>query len=400
MSSSTIETRRVAPIHMSDALEMKYIQLPSYIINNEFDENYEQNYTAPSLGSFRSSKEPPAYNHEIRLLVENAREYSSEQQENTIYYLPSACFSLFENNIFSSILDLSSVNSLIPESSIVTEGSTLRKYDATTGLFSEVSINRQSDSTLSSLYTLYFNNSYKDDYNTTFYNFIISPYTNLSLSDDVIYPIDNNTVPLNHIYSTREFEVGNDNILFTNVSLLVHDRVLYDNNGDSNIPSSYFINSDKFYTKLYWVGITLFYTNIREKVCSSKHAISLNIRLAENSKFKSIVPYFAIGKKKYVLTSEKYNETQIPQFGDKKGTPIVLNTHEGADPTFDGFIYRGDAVLGSKVPLNNFTKEEIQISRSVSVSDILDNDLTVYIILLPKKYHVARLMNDTNNLLI
>ena len=60
MSSSTIETRRVAPIHMSDALEMKYIQLPSYIINNEFDENYEQNYTAPSLGSFRSSKEPPA----------------------------------------------------------------------------------------------------------------------------------------------------------------------------------------------------------------------------------------------------------------------------------------------------------------------------------------------------
>ena len=162
MSSSTIETRRIAPIFMSDSIEMKYIQIPSYIMNNEFDEDYEQNYTAPSLGSVRSSKEPSSYNHEIRLLVENAREYSSDQQENTIYYLPSACFSLFKNNIFSSIVDLSSVNSVIPESSIVTETSILRKYDPTTGLFSEVSINRQSDSVLSSLYTLYFNNSYKN----------------------------------------------------------------------------------------------------------------------------------------------------------------------------------------------------------------------------------------------
>ena len=140
----------------------------------------------------------------------------------------------------------------------------------------------------------------------------------------------------------------------------------------------------------------MYYTNIKEEVCSSKHAISLNIRVAEHSKFKAVNPYFAIGRKKYILTSEKYNDTQIPQFGDSKGTPIVMNTHEGADPSFDGFIYRGDAVLGSKIPLNNSTKEELEISKSVSLSDILDKDITIYIIMLPTKHHVAKVIENIN----
>lgn len=394
-TTSTIETRRLAPIHMSDALEMKYIQIPSYIINNEFDEVYEKNYTAPSLQSLRSQKEPESYNHEIRLVLDNPKQYSSDE-ENTIYYLPSACFSLFDSNTFSSIIDLALVKNLIPDTIVQSENSTVRKYDSSTKEFTEITITRTSDCVLSSLYNFHFKDSYKDDYNTTFYNFIISPYTNLGLSDDIIYPQES-SVPFNQIYSTREFEVGNDHILYTNVSLLVHDRLLYDVDGDSNIPSDYFIHNDKFYTKLYWVGITLFYTNINENVCSSKNAVSLNVRLAENSSFKSTIPYFAIGRKKYLLTSDSYNNTYIPQYGDNKGNPIVMNTTEG-DDTLHGFIYRGDAVLGSKIPFNNDTKEELQISTSISMSDILDNDTAIYIIMLPTKHHVAKLMNNTNNL--
>ena len=173
---------------------------------------------------------------------------------------------------------------------------------------------------------------------------------------------------------------------------------MYDVDGNSNIPSDYFIHYEKFYTKLYWVGITLFYTNINENVCSSKNAVSLNVRLAENSSFKSTIPYFAIGRKKYLLTSDSYNNTYIPQYGDNKGTPIVMNTNEGDQPLLHGSIYRGDAVLGSKIPINNDTKEELQISTSISLSDILDTENVIYIIMLPTKDHVAKLMNNTNNL--
>ena len=180
------QTRRIVPIHQNDSNEMKYIQIPSFIMNNEYDSIYENQYTAPSLNSIRSSKEPPLLNHEIRLLIDNPTMYNLNGT-NSIYYLPSSCFSLLKDNTLE-IVNLSDIKNIITDqSSIHSEQSTVTHYDSNTTLPVQTTITRSTDSILSSLYTLYFNNSYKDDYNNTFYNFIISPYTNLEILDENIY---------------------------------------------------------------------------------------------------------------------------------------------------------------------------------------------------------------------
>ena len=97
------------------------------------------------------------------------------------------------------------------------------------------------------------------------------------------------------------------------MSLLIHDRLLYENIDPSNIiPAEYFITTDNFYTKLYWVGISLYYTNIKEEICSAKNAISLNIRVAEHSKFKLFNPFFAIEKKNMFLVQKNTKKPKYP----------------------------------------------------------------------------------------
>lgn len=336
---------RILPIDDTISEETAYLTVKGTIMNSTTDSN-----DAPSLYSYRNPEEEPpldTFNHEIRLLLEN---------NGSTYYLPSLCFALLEN----SILEVQNIENLPNERPMNSETNSV------------TNVTRVSDNILSAVYNFQLNNTYMDDYNKNHYNFVISPYTNLILSDDNVgYPEDKN-----NIFGTREFEIGKNNTineLYSNISLLIHGSV--EISAKSNI-----------FTNLYWVGISLYYTNHENLVCTQQHALTLNIKVAEHSEYKNFFPCFAISKKKYNIIPDSYlDSATIPQFGENKGKPIATNTSLGIQNE-SGKYYQGDGVLGEKQESDSSTKNIIQISQKINLDDCINKNKDVYIVLLPLKH--------------
>lgn len=376
-------TKRILPTN-EDSNENSYMRIPGTILNNELD--IEGNYTAPSLNSPKPSTAPPNTNHEIRLTIENATKplIVDSDEIQSIYYLPSLCFS-FHNIVTNKLTLMLPDNQLIQMMGDDTDSNSLSKiyyYNLTDGN-QNYTISLEHDGILSSCYEFCFNNSYVDSLGYNRYGYVIGTYINSSMTDEQMFPnLYSSTSLLNNISSTREFEIGHDSILFTNVSLLMHGKIKkYDTSYSPFINSSYFEGIENIYTDLYWVGVTLFYTNANGEVCSSINASTVNIRPTIGSPFEnSFIPYF--GKKTKILETipSEYKGSQRTQFGIRRGCPSSTNTSYGFTDVF-GNIYIGDGSVAVKK--NNTNKDFIMVSKSVSLNDIIDQDTHIFIILLP-----------------
>lgn len=366
-----------------DSNENSYMRIPGAILNNEID--VEGNYTAPSLNSPKPSTAPENENHEIRLMVENpTKSFLIDNTETqSIYFLPSLCFSfhnIVTNKLTIMLPNLETINLFQDDDS-----NNLNKiyiYNLTHENQS-YTIPLEHDGILSSCYEFCFNNSYTDSLGYTRYGFVIGTYINNSLTDEQMFPnLYSSPSSLNNISSTREFEIGHNNILFTNVSLLMHGKLkYYDSLTSPTIDSSYFEGIPNIYTDLYWVGITLFYTNSSGEVCSSINASSVQIRPTVGSPYEnSFIPYF--GKKTKVLETvpSTYKGSQRTQFGIQRGCPASTNTAYGYTDVF-GNVYIGDGTYAVKK--SNTNKDFVIISKTVSLQDIIDENTHVFIILLP-----------------
>lgn len=382
---SIFYTKRVLPTNVNSSIELNYMRIPSIIVNNEID--IEGNLSAPSLGSKRKPNDPEGINHEIRLLPENSSiSYMCDSNINqTVYYLPSTCIS-FHNIINNKLAVMNPSQSLLE----ILEDDDTNECESKnfsckiicdsndTNSIKEYFFKQ--DGVFNSIYKICFDNSYTDQYNYNHYAFIITPYVNSNITDEVLFPSISN---LNNIYSTRQFEVGYDtNNFFTNVSLLYHTEmktisaiIPYIN--ESDIPSSSEICSE-----LIWIGVTLFYTNNNNKICTHRHAVNMNIRsvgLPFNQSFYT--PYFAKSTKELITKPIKYQNSSRSQFGLNRGCPTTSNTQLG-EYDYYGNIYVGDGTLSTIVQPNN-SKDLLLINTSVTLADILDETIDVYIVLLP-----------------
>lgn len=366
-----------------DSNENSYMRIPGTILNNEID--VEGNYTAPSLNSPKPSTAPDNENHEIRLMVENpTKSFLIDNTETqSIYFLPSLCFSF--HNIVTNKLTV-----MLPNTETINlfqdeDSNHLNKiyiYNLTHEN-QNYTIPLEHDGILSSCYEFCFNNSYTDSLGYTRYGFVIGTYINKSLTDEQMFPnLYSSLSSLNNISSTREFEIGHDSIFFTNVSLLMHGKLkYYDSLASPTIDSSYFEGIPNIYTDLYWVGITLFYTNSSGEVCSSVNASSVQIRPTVGSPYEnSFIPYFGKKTKALETVPSAYKGSHRTQFGIQRGCPASTNTAYGYTDVF-GNVYIGDGTYAVKK--SNTNKDFVIVSKTVSLQDIIDENIHVFIILLP-----------------
>jgi hypothetical protein len=378
-------SKRILPTNEDDT-ENNYMRIPGTIQNNTLD--IEGNYTAPSLNSPIPSTAPENLNHEIRLQIENATKPSVVDSSVTqsIYFLPSAAFG-FHNIITNKLTildpDLTTITLLQGDDSNIPTKSSYEStvYDSNVAY----TISLENDGVLSSVYNFCFNNTYMDELGYNHYGFIISSYINETLTDQQMFPnLSSAGITLNNISSTREFEIGHDDNLFTNVALLLHGKLKqYSSSGVSepSIPSTYFEGIPNVYTDLYWVGVTFFFTNYENKICTTANASSINVRTTIGSPFENAFkPYFA--KKTKIIESKpiQYKAVERTQFGITRGCPISTNTPLNHTDIY-GNKYIGDGTLSTTV--SNTDRDLITISESVSLTDVIDESIHVYLILLP-----------------
>lgn len=375
-------SKRILPSNQ-DTNENSYMRIPGTILNNELD--IEGNYTAPSLHSPVPSTAPSSSNHEIRLMIENPTKPNAidSTQQQSIYFLPSSCFSF--HNIVSNKLTL-----VLPDTSTIElfQGDS-NSEDGTNIYTSTITesgisypITLETDGILSACYEFCFNNSYTDLLGYNHYGFVIGTYLNQSMTDEQMFPtLYGSTSLLNNLSSTREFEIGYDSHLFTNVSLLYHGKIKEYTGSSPTIGSDYFEGINNIYTDLYWVGVTLFYTNAQGKVCSSANGTTINIRSTVGSPFEnSFKPFFGKRTKTVETIPSEYKAVERTQFGIQRGCPISTNTAYGYSDVF-GNIYVGDGTLAVKNP--NYSRDLLKVSQSVSLADVLDTDTHIFIVLLP-----------------
>lgn len=377
-------SKRILPTNEDDT-ENNYMRIPGTIQNNTLD--IEGNYTAPSLNSPRPSTAPENLNHEVRLTIDNPSQPLVINPSSTpsIYFLPSACFG-FHNIITNklSILDpdVSTISLFQGDDSNVTSISAYESTISESG--TEYSVTLEQDGLLSSVYDFCFNNTYTDDLGYNHYGFIIGPYINGSVTDEQMFPnLYSAGIVLNNISSTREFEIGgsgHDNNLYTNVSLLFHGKIKQ-HASSPPIPSTYFEGVQNIYTDLYWVGVTFFFTNYENKICTTGNASSIHVRTTIGSPFENAFkPYFAKKTKVIETTPIQYKAVERTQFGVTRGCPISTNTPLNSTDVY-GNKYIGDGTLTTNLP--NTSRDLIKISESVSLTDVIDENIHVYLILLP-----------------
>lgn len=381
-------TKRILPTNSTSEKELNYMRIPSVIMNSEKD--LEGNYTAPSLGTLRKKNDPDGINHEIRLLPENlVQPYLCDSNiKQPIYYLPSTVFSF--HNIITNKLSL-----MNPDSSLLNlledDDTNLCQSKVFSCSFDYVSENDTNtivkknysfsqDGVLSSIYKICFNNSYNDTYNNTYYAFLITTYVNNNFTNEVLFP--NSSSILNNIMSTREFVVGQDtNHLFTNVSLLYHTNLKEIATILPYIDESTVSENTDICSELVWVGARLFYTTIDNKICTNKHAVNMNIRPIPNHDLEhAFTPYFAKSTKELITKPIQYQNNTRSQWGINRGCPTTTNTKIG-EYDYYGNIYIGDGTLSVIQPNNS--KDLLLISDSVTLADLVDDTIEVYIILLP-----------------
>lgn len=376
-------TKRILPTN-SDSNENAYMRIPGIVQNNMID--IEGNLTAPSLSSPKPSTAPDSNNHEIRLTLENPTInpiIDSNQSTQSIYYLPSLCFS-FHNIVTNKLTFMLPNDQTIDLMQGHDSNSTNKIYYESFHYNNQIyTLNLENDGILASCYEFCFNNTYVDSLGYNKYAFVIGTYINQKMTDEEMFPnLYSSTSLLNNISSTREFEVGHNSILFTNVSLLFHGKLKkYEAGVSPYINPLYFEGIPNIFTDLYWVGVTLFYTNSNNEVCSSLNASSINIRPTVGSQFEnSFKPYFGKKTKTLQTIPSEYKGSQRTQFGVQRGCPTSTNTSYGYTDVF-GNVYIGDGTVAIKV--SNEDKDFIKISQSVSLNDVIDQNIHVFIILLP-----------------
>lgn len=369
----------------NDSNEISYHRIPGVIMNSMLD--MDSNYTSPSLNSVRTPISPVNENHEIRVLVENATKsfYVDPNINQTVYYLPSLVFSF--HNIISNKLSVLQPNvetMNFMQGEVVDSNAITNTYSfSLTENDTEYTIPLETDGVLSSVYEICFNNSYSDVLGYTHYCFTIGPYINSALTDEQMYPnVYSSSYSLNNIYSTREFEIGYDsNSLFTNVSLLVHGKLKEYTSSSPTIDSIYFENSNSLYADLFWIGITLFYTNPQNEVCTTANATSVHIRSTINSPYENAFqPYFAKRTNTVSTTPVQYQVSQRSQYGLSRGCPASTNTKIGYEDLY-GNIYIGDGTFATKDTITE--RELMKVSNICSLTELVDPDQHIYIVLLP-----------------
>lgn len=376
-------SKRILPTNQDDT-ENNYMRIPGTIQNNSLD--IEGNYTAPSLNSPRPSTAPENLNHEIRLTIENPTQPTiiNPTITQSIYFLPSSCFS-FHNIITNKLTildpDSSTIALLEGDDSNIPSFSQYQSTISESGI--EYIVNLEQDGILSSVYNFCFNNTYTDELGYNHYGFIIGPYINGSVTDEQMFPnLTSAGITLNNISSTREFEIGHNDVLYTNVSLLLHGKIKeHSLTSSPNIPISYFEGIPDIYTDLYWVGVTFFFTNYENKICKTGNASSIHVRTTIGSPFENAFkPYFA--KKTKVIESQpiQYKAVERTQYGITRGCPISTNTPLNSTDVY-GNKYIGDGTLTTNIP--NTSRDLIKISESVSLTDVIDENIHIYLILLP-----------------
>ena len=373
-------SKRVLPSNQDSTREIQYLKIPGVIVNNELD--IEGNYTAPSLDN--NSTTIPNLNNDIRLLLDNAS--SSCDSNASVYFLPSLCcgFHNIVNNKFS-IFDITETTINLFQQETDSNDTNLIVYTTTvectdsndSNVSSLASITLENDGLLSSCYKFCISNIYSDDYGHKFYNFTIFPF-NL-LTDTELFP--NRTFTLNNIMATREFEIGKEETLMTDLSLLYHGKLKLNNSDDS----IFLLNSEysqfECCVPLYWVQLSLFYTDIHQKVCSGQNATTIHIRNKVGAPFElAFTPYFAKSSKTVDSIPIKYKSNEVDtQFSNH--SCVNSNTSYGQVDFYNN-IYVGDGTMA--IQGANTEKDFIKISDSVSISDVEDTSLEIYIVLLPK----------------
>lgn len=376
-------SKRVLPTNQDDK-ENDYMRIPGTIVNNTLD--IEGNYTAPSLNSPRPSTTPDNQNHEIRLTIDNPTQpfvINNNPSTHSIYFLPSTCFS-FHNVVNNKFTIVEPSPTTI---ATILEGDDSNNTEIHQSTITELNVNYpvvlEQDGMLASVYNFCFNNTYTDALGYNHYGFIIGPYINNALTDEQMFPtLYGAGITLNNISSTREFQIGYDGNLFTNVSLLLHGKLKnYGSHVSPTIPSNYFEGVPNIYTDLYWVGVTFFFTNYENKICSTGNASSIHVRSTVGSPFENqYKPYFA--KKTKVIESVpiQYKAVERTQFGVSRGCPISTNT-----PLYNTDIYGnqyiGNGTMTKTVP--NTDRDLLKISESVSLTDVIDEHTHVFLVLLP-----------------
>ena len=108
---------------------------------------------------------------------------------------------------------------------------------------------------------------------------------------------------------------------------------------------------------------------------SSLNASSINIRPTVGSQFEnSFKPYFGKKTKTLQTIPSEYKGSQRTQFGVQRGCPTSTNTSYGYTDVF-GNVYIGDGTVAIKV--SNEDKDFIKISQSVSLNDVIDQNIHV-----------------------
>jgi hypothetical protein len=365
---SLVSTTRALP-DPDDDHEKQYLLTPGMIINSSWNQESQQ-YDAPVLTGCPPpvSDCPASTNCEVRihpLELETPEPCSGMFPEPTLYYLPSLGL-VMKNNVTGNeqIVSLQTAYDAIGEDPPKSSETTITCENGT-----ERTVSFEQDGILSAIYTISLYNSYQDSAKKTIYEYVVCPYAPVDvfqLTNPCVDPSAPNL--LKEIMGTQPFCLGSVEQPCVCVSLLLHGSL------EEASP-------DCFGTSLAWVGVKLYYTNIQGQMCHS-NPVCMNITHAPDSAFiDCYTPYFA---KTVPLPPPEPSSVVSPPCGQTtdRNCPTPLNVQPGE--SLQGKVYLGCGIEGSAPSDKPLANRIIEVSQKVDVSDILSDDCSVYVVLIPK----------------
>lgn len=379
---SVISSARALPCDLSDEKQTAYLLIPGPIMNSAPTPDGE-GFDAPLLESCPAPVDncPPGKNCEIRLhpLDLSPNPACTALDIPSTYYLPSLAF-VVKNNVDASLnlldpyLALQAIGS--GEGGIV--GGCVSDVDCGGDILPFPQILKQ-DGILSAVYTISLYNSYQDASKKTIYEYVICPYAPTD-----IFKLPNPCGPppappggfdpfaVKEIMGTQPFCLGSKEHPCVCVSLLMHGEL-------EEVPDPSLVGCTQ--TKLYWVGVKLYYTNIEGEMCH-RNPVCLNITHAPDSAYMDcFTPYFA---KTETVAEPVADDIVAPPCGQTStsGCPTPINVAPGE--SLHGKVYLGCGLDAEEEEPCKQGPNLIHVAKSVDLSDFIHDPCSVYVVLIPK----------------
>ncbi len=389
---SVISSARALPCDLSDEKQTAYLLIPGPIMNSAPTPDKE-GYDAPLLESCPAPVDncPPGKNCEIRLHPLNLSPPPDcgIMDIPSTYYLPSLAF-VVKNNVDASLnlldpyLALQAIGSgeggivggcvedvecpgpdpITTTDNVLPEPTTVRNF-------------LNADGILSAVYTISLYNSYQDASKKTIYEYVICPYAPTDIfklpNPCALPPIPGVPDPFlpSEIMGTQPFCLGSKEHPCVCVSLLMHGGL--EENPDPSLVGC-------TQTKLYWVGVKLYYTNIEGEMCH-RNPVCLNITHAPDSAYMDCyTPYFA---KTETVAEPVADDVVPPPCGQKSaGCPQPINVAPGE--SLHGKVYLGCGLDAEEEEPCKTGPNLIHVAKSVDLSDFIHDPCSVYVVLIPK----------------